>query len=103
MGLSATPLVIWKWLAAWMVVGMAIGSDAGIVMAQEATKPAVPSLASDEPDYSTELPRIPPRSPSEAIQAFDVAPGFEIDLVAAEPLVFDRLRSRSTPWATLCR
>ncbi len=40
-------------------------------------------------DYSAELPRLPPMSPSEALAAFDVVEGFEIRLVAAEPLVTD--------------
>ncbi|HEY3392437.1 MAG TPA: PVC-type heme-binding CxxCH protein [Lacipirellulaceae bacterium] len=36
-----------------------------------------------------ELPRVPPKSPQEAIAAFEVADGFRIELVAAEPLVVD--------------
>ena len=48
-----------------------------------------PKPTSDERDFSTELPRIAPLSPSEAHKSFDVAPGFKIELVAAEPLVID--------------
>ncbi|MDZ4851994.1 MAG: PVC-type heme-binding CxxCH protein [Pirellulaceae bacterium] len=42
-----------------------------------------------ERDYSAELPRIASLSPSAALKSFEVAPGFKIELVAAEPLVFD--------------
>jgi putative membrane-bound dehydrogenase-like protein len=35
------------------------------------------------------LQRVPPKSPQEALAAFDVAGGFRIELVAAEPLVVD--------------
>lgn len=38
-------------------------------------------------DYSAELPRVPPRSPEEALKAFRTLDGFRIELVAAEPLV----------------
>jgi putative membrane-bound dehydrogenase-like protein len=38
-------------------------------------------------DYSAELPRIPPRTPAEALKTFRTRPGFRIELVAAEPLV----------------
>src|SRR5262245_48556370 len=39
------------------------------------------------PDYSAELPRIPPTEPADALKTFTVAPGFKIEQVAAEPLV----------------
>ena len=35
------------------------------------------------------LPRVPPKSPDEALASFEVAAGFRIELVAAEPLVVD--------------
>ena len=38
-------------------------------------------------DYSTELPRIAPTEPAEAMKTFTVAPGFQIEQVASEPLV----------------
>lgn len=47
------------------------------------------ATAADEPDYSSELPRVQPLSAEEAIDAFQVAPGFRIELVVAEPMVFD--------------
>lgn len=38
-------------------------------------------------DYATELPRLAPKEPAEALATFQVAPGFRIEQVAAEPLV----------------
>lgn len=43
--------------------------------------------AAQEPDYSSELPRIAATEPSEAGTTFQVADGFAMQLVAAEPLV----------------
>lgn len=40
-------------------------------------------------DYAGELPRIAAKSPAEAQAAFHVAPGFQIQLVAAEPDIVD--------------
>ncbi|MFV0445484.1 MAG: PVC-type heme-binding CxxCH protein [Planctomycetaceae bacterium] len=40
-------------------------------------------------DYSSELPRIPPMSPQEAMNAFETLPGFKVEQTAAEPLVVD--------------
>ena len=42
-----------------------------------------------EPDYSAELPRIPPTEPDEALKTFQTAPGYEIRPVAREPQVTD--------------
>jgi putative membrane-bound dehydrogenase-like protein len=49
------------------------------------TKPA--EVEANEP--STILERFPSLSPEEALAAFEVAPGFRVELVAAEPLVTD--------------
>lgn len=35
------------------------------------------------------MPRIPPTGPSDSLKKFTVAPGFQIQLAAAEPLVTD--------------
>ncbi len=40
-------------------------------------------------DYSAEMPRILPRTPEEALKSFKIHPDFEVQLVAAEPLVRD--------------
>ncbi|QDT08426.1 PVC-type heme-binding CxxCH protein [Planctomycetes bacterium K23_9] len=38
-------------------------------------------------DFSSELPRIPPTAPADALKTFEVADGYEMQLVAAEPLI----------------
>lgn len=48
-----------------------------------------PEADSIDRNYADELPRIPPLSPEKALESFTVAPGFRIELVAAEPLVTD--------------
>ncbi len=40
-------------------------------------------------DYSAEMPRILPRTPEEALKSFKLHDDFQIELVAAEPLVRD--------------
>ncbi len=40
-------------------------------------------------DYSAELPRTKPLEPADALKSFKVHSGFRMELVAAEPLVFD--------------
>lgn len=55
---------------------------ATVIRAQD-TKPS----DSINRDYAAELPRIPAKSPAEAQKTFQVAKGFRIELVAAEPLV----------------
>ncbi|MBI2421719.1 MAG: c-type cytochrome [Candidatus Hydrogenedentes bacterium] len=39
--------------------------------------------------YAEELPRIPATSPQDALKSFEIHPDFDIQLVAAEPLVLD--------------
>ncbi len=53
---------------------------------------AVGNVRADEPqadEPSSVLERFEPLSAEEAIKAFDVAPGYRVELVAAEPLVTD--------------
>jgi len=52
-------------------------------LAEEAVEDSV------DRDYSAELPRIPALEPEEAMAAFELLPGYRIELVAAEPLVRD--------------
>ncbi len=47
------------------------------------------SLDTVDKDYSDELPRLPALPMDEVIKSFDVAEGFELQLIASEPLVFD--------------
>ncbi len=42
-----------------------------------------------EPDYAAELPRIAAHEPAEALSTFEVVDGFEMQQIAAEPLVTD--------------
>jgi putative membrane-bound dehydrogenase-like protein len=49
--------------------------------------------SAEEPEIASSaefvLPRVPPMSPEEALASFEIADGFQIELVAAEPLVVD--------------
>ena len=41
----------------------------------------------DEPDFSGELSKIPPKSPEESLKAIKLTDGFHPELVASEPLI----------------
>ncbi|GMV99908.1 MAG: hypothetical protein AMXMBFR84_10470 [Candidatus Hydrogenedentota bacterium] len=58
----------------------------GAAIAQE--QPASETDSVDR-DYAAELPRIPHMEPAEAQAAFEIHPGFRMDLLAMEPNVFD--------------
>ena len=45
--------------------------------------------AAEPADYRRDLPRIPGKSPAEAMKTFQVHPGFRLEQVATEPLVRD--------------
>ncbi len=65
----------------------------GFLRAAPPAAPAAPAAESSvddvQRDYAAELPRIAPREPADALSTFAVAPGFRMELVAAEPLVCD--------------
>jgi len=65
-------------LICWLTCGSAIGQQAPTSDADSVDK-----------DYSSELPRIPSKTPDEEQRSFEVLPGFTVELVAAEPLVTD--------------
>jgi putative membrane-bound dehydrogenase-like protein len=64
----------------WIVMSLLLAAN--VLLAQ-----APPD--SVERDYAAELPRIAPTAPASVGQKFHVAPGYRLDLVAAEPLVVD--------------
>lgn len=47
------------------------------------------AMDSLERDYESELPRIAPTEPGDTLDDFQIVPGFQMELVAAEPLVHD--------------
>lgn len=51
----------------------------GPLHAEDETAPAEAS------DFAEQLPRIPPKSPADSLQAFQVQPGFRVELAANEP------------------
>ncbi len=66
-------LYFWSWFLAFLAVGLPAAAD----------EPAAPTAA------EMKLERVPPKSPEEALAALEIAEGFRIEQVAAEPLVVD--------------
>src|SRR5258706_4779419 len=50
---------------------------------------AAPLPGAEPTVNATDLPRVPPIEPGDALKSFQVKPGFHLELVAAEPLVVD--------------
>src|SRR5262245_20932597 len=73
-------------IASLAVIGFWIWHTADRAAAQQPRK-TPPAKLPSEPDFKDELPRIPPREPAEALKSFQIAPGFRLELVAAEPLL----------------
>src|SRR5688572_28853622 len=59
----------------------------GLVLAAFGPIHAQPPKDSVDRDYAGELPRIKPTEPGEALKTIQVAAGFRVEQVAAEPLV----------------
>lgn len=62
-------------------VAILLSGAFAILPADEEKTPAA------EPDFSAELPRIPPTEPAAALKTFQTLPGFHIEQAAAEPLL----------------
>ena len=60
-----------------------------LLLLTPAPSPADDTNVDPHADYSGELPRIEPRSPEDALEAFEIMPDYAIELVAAEPLLSD--------------
>jgi len=63
-----------------------------LAMSPCVSKPAIGAdhaLPEVEEDYSKELPRLEPLEPEQALRSFQIVDGFQIELVAAEPLITD--------------
>ncbi len=77
----------------WLQVSACVLFLTGLVQAQPPLSNNLPDTQDtpDTPDkdYSAELPRIPAKSPTEALTELEVLEGYEVHLVAAEPLVSD--------------
>jgi putative membrane-bound dehydrogenase-like protein len=75
---------VWSLVALGFITGPLHLAIVGQEVAKDQSNPDTP-----DKDYSAELPRIPPQSVEQAITSFDVMEGFDIQLVASEPLVTD--------------
>jgi len=72
-------------ISVYSVYGLCALSLAAIL----ATTSSAQESDSVDRNYSDELPRIAPLEPADALNSFEVHPGFRMELVAAEPLVRD--------------
>jgi putative membrane-bound dehydrogenase-like protein len=66
------------------ILGLTLIHGHSLAWSQTSDPPDTP-----DKDYSAELPRIAPLSPEDEYKSFEILDGFEVELVAAEPLVFD--------------
>ena len=71
-------------LTQWLVFTLVLTWPGEIVAQQKPVE-----IDTLDRSYESELPRIPPREPSEAMQTFSLDERFRIELVASEPMVTD--------------
>lgn len=80
-------MMYWKRISPWgrraLACACLVVLGSGYVQAEDAEKDSL------DRDYTSELPRIAPVMPEDAVATFDVHSGFQIDQVAAEPLASD--------------
>lgn len=73
----------------WTIILTAVFSVFLISLTVRAISADKTEDAKPKVDYSSEMPRILPRTPAEALKSFKLHDDFQIELVAAEPLVRD--------------
>ncbi len=76
-------------LVVWLALACAIWLLCAHLPAAQPPEPGPGEADSLERDYAEELPRIAPLDPDEALQSFELLPGFRIELAASEPNVVD--------------
>jgi hypothetical protein len=72
-----------KWLSIFggVLLNFCVTVIAAEIVDDSASKPT------SNADYSSELPRIPPKTPADSLTAFRIHQGFRIELVASEPML----------------
>jgi len=78
MGLAATPLTL------ALLASLAASASANDIYPQNGDKAGEEQVSNW---HQWDLPSIEPRSPAQELASFSIAPGFKVELVAAEPLV----------------
>ncbi|GIW94890.1 MAG: cytochrome c [Pirellulaceae bacterium] len=75
--------------ALWVLAGLVAGQQPVATVKEGNAGTQQSEEDSVDRDYSSQLPRIPPVEPQNALELFVTAPGFHVELAAAEPLVVD--------------
>jgi putative membrane-bound dehydrogenase-like protein len=70
-----------------LVAWIALASAPRATSAPQSPEPARP--AATAPSFEQLLPRLKPLAPDEALRSFQIAPGFKVEIAAAEPLITD--------------
>lgn len=71
------------------LMAISIGSQKALAQNPAAAQNNAANVDTADKDYSSELPRLPALPMDEVIKSLEVANGFEVQLLASEPLVFD--------------